>query len=210
MAWIVRINDTASQMLTEEEAKNNVLEVWNMLGSGTADGVTWSEEAVSAACGNMWYESHVNPGQWELGHLNDFTRGFGLGQWTPASKLVNWAATHGGNYQDGDTQIRMLATESGQWHPSTRPSAPSYNPPITWDEFKVSTLDVETLAFYYLVYWEDPPESEIKPGSPSYNSRVEHAKTYYELITGKPPKPPTPKPTKTTASFLLRYCKRVF
>lgn len=209
MAWIVRINDQASQMLTEAEAENNVIEEWNFLGSGSADGVKWSAEAVSAAAGNHWYESHINPGQWELGQLNNFSRGFGIGQWTPASKLVTWASEHGGNYQDGNTQLKMLATESGQWHPSTRPSAPSYNPPITWDEFKVSKLDVETLAFYYLVYWEDPPESEITPGSPSYNSRIEHAKKYYELITGKPPKPPEPTPIKSSKLFFTIYTKRV-
>lgn len=79
MAWIVRINDVGSQMLTEAEAENNVIEVWNTLGSGSADGVKWTANSVAAACGNMWYESHVNPGQWELGQLNNFSRGFGLG-----------------------------------------------------------------------------------------------------------------------------------
>lgn len=189
MAWITRINDAASQMLTEAEAENNVKECWRYLG-----GLGWTENAVAGATGNMWYESHVNPGQWELGQLNNFSRGFGLGQWTPASKLVTWAESRGLDYTSGDTQLQMLAEESGQWHPSSRPSAPSYNPPITWEEFQKSTLDVETLAFYYLVYWEDPPESEITPGSPSYNSRIEHAKKYYELIKGTPPAPaPSPK-----------------
>lgn len=211
MAWISRITDVGSQMLTEAEAENNVIEVWNVLGSGSADGVKWSENAVAAACGNMWYESHINPGQWELGQMNNFSRGFGLGQWTPASKLVNWADASGLDYTLGDTQLKMLATESGQWHSSSRPSAPSPNPPITWDEFKVSKLPVDTLTFYYLVYWEDPPESQITPGSQSYNERIAHGRIYYELITGRPPEPPGPTPTtRGTHNFFLRYCKRVF
>lgn len=210
MSWIVRITDVGSQMLTEAEAENNVIEMWNILGSGQADGVKWSENAVSATAGNNWYESHVNPGQWELGQLNNFSRGFGLGQWTPASKLVTWAETNGLDFQTGQAQVKMLATESGQWHSSSRPSAPSPNPPISWEEFKVSTLPVETLTFYFLVYWEEPPESEIAPGSTSYNERISHANRYYELITGKKPEPPDPPtPTKRKSNFFTIYSKRV-
>lgn len=73
--WIVRETDKASENLTEEEAENNVICCWDFLGS-----LGWTAEAVAGATGNMWAESHVNPGCWEYGQFENFNRGYGLGQ----------------------------------------------------------------------------------------------------------------------------------
>lgn len=48
-----------------------------------------SYEAIAALCGNASQESNVNPGFWE-GKSPNLQRGFGLLQWTPATKYRDW------------------------------------------------------------------------------------------------------------------------
>lgn len=71
--WITR--DAGSNMLTESEAENNILCVADYLIP-----LGWTPEAVAGIGGNMWEESHINPGQWQLGHYDDTKYGYGLGQ----------------------------------------------------------------------------------------------------------------------------------
>lgn len=185
MAWIVRETDSAAENLTEAEAENNCLEVDNVLRGQLG----WSANAVAAVCGNMWVESHINPGCWQYGHFEDWSFGYGLGQWTPASKLRSWAEERGLPYRgDGNTQLKMLDAQSSQWHTSSYPYPTGHTPPITWDEFRKSELDVTTLTEYFLYYWEDPHGY----AETSRAERVEHALKYYEKITGHTPEPPKP------------------
>lgn len=189
MAWIVRETDSAANNLTEEEAENNCLEVDNYLRGELG----WSVNAVSAVCGNMWVESHINPGCWQYGFYENWNMGYGLGQWTPASKLKNWAEARGLPFRgNGNTQLMMLAEDSGQWHTSSYPYPPGKVPPISWEEFKHSELPVSTLTEYFLYYWEDPHDS----AEPSRQYRIDHALKYYEIITGHTPIPPTPTKKK--------------
>lgn len=183
MAWIVVETDSASNNLNESQAENNCIEA-----DATLRGeLSWNINAVSAVCGNMWVESHINPGCWQYGHFEDWNYGYGLGQWTPATKLKNWAESRGLPYRgNGPTQLKMLDEQSKQWHSSTYPYPTGPNPPISWEEFKKSDLPVEILTEYFLYYWEDPHEyAEI-----SRAERVEHAEKYYQILSGiVPPKP---------------------
>lgn len=180
LAWIVVETDSANNNLNEEQAENNVFEADDVLRGGLG----WSVNAVSAVCGNFWVESHINPGCWQYGHFEDWNYGYGIGQWTPATKLREWAEDRGLPYRgDGGTQCRMLDNQSEQWHSSTYPYPTGQNPPITWEEFKKSTLPVETLAEYFLYYWEDPHEQAEQ----SRAERVAHAVKYYEKLKGNVP-----------------------
>lgn len=55
----------------------------------------WTKNAIAAMLGNMSVESTINPGLWQGRDEFDYTGGFGLVQWTPATKYINWAATIG-------------------------------------------------------------------------------------------------------------------
>ena len=55
----------------------------------------WTKNAIAAMLGNMQVESTINPGIWQGMDEFDYDGGFGLVQWTPASKYIDWAATIG-------------------------------------------------------------------------------------------------------------------
>lgn len=190
-----------NRYLSETEAENNVLEMWNILGSKG-----WYAAPVAAVAGNFWQESTVNPNIWQNLDEGNTSLGYGLGQWTPMTKLVKWATDNGLDYTSGDTQCLMLIEDSGQWHSTGRPGPPSSSPPISWSEFWTSRLDVETLTKYFYWYWEDPSYSD-----PTLPTRLSHAASYYELITGHTPTPPPqPEPTGKMPFwfYLLNTMKR--
>ena len=185
--WIVRETDSAANNLSEEEAENNCKEVDNFLRGSEG----WSANSVAAVCGNMWVESHRNPGCWQYGYFENWKYGYGLGQWTPATKLKEWAEARNLPFRgNGNTQLKMLNEESGQWHTSSYPYPPGSSPPITWEDFKHSELPVQTLTEYFLYYWEDPHSA----AEPSRLIRIEHAEKYYKIITGREPEPPGTTP----------------
>lgn len=198
--WIVRENDSAALMLTEQEAENNCLCVADYLIP-----IGWSINAVSSVCGNMWIESHINPGQWELGQAENFSRGYGLGQWTPAQKLVTWANENNLPWRgNGQSQLKFLNETPGQWNKSYDPGAPSIEPPLTFEEFKLSALPVQTLSDYWLYYWEQPSYSQ---SAESKDSRREHSEKYYTLISGHTPEPPKPEHNGISIYF---WAKNIF
>lgn len=55
----------------------------------------WTKNAVCGMLGNMQTESTINPGIWQSLKKNHHSNGFGLVQWTPASKYINWANAQG-------------------------------------------------------------------------------------------------------------------
>lgn len=181
MAWI-----TGNRYLSKSEMKNNATEVYNyFLSQG------WTLNAISAMLGNMQTESTINPGIWESLEVDE-DRGYGLVQWTPSTKYTDWA---GEGYEDGTKQCERIQYEADngvQWF--RNPNAPTVDPPISFKEFTTSTLDVQTLANYFLWYYEHPSET-IQP------NRAEQAITWYEYLSGVEPDipdvPDIPTPTPT-------------
>ena len=53
-------------------------------------GKGWTINAISAIVGNMFAESGINPGRWENDDVGNLSGGFGLVQWTPATRIRNW------------------------------------------------------------------------------------------------------------------------
>lgn len=146
--------------------------------------IGWSLNAVSAVAGNFARESNLNPGIWQNLDEGNLSGGLGLGQWTPATKLINWADGLGIPWKDGNNQCRFLDENSDQWHETGRPGDVTGKPPITWDEFKKSDLSVSTLTHYFYAYWEDPAYSDD-----TLPARQEDAEHFYELLSGYDPGP---------------------
>lgn len=194
--WIVSEGGSSSNLLTEEQASNNVLMCYYKL---TREG--YSPVAIAGITGNMWSESHVNPGQWEIGQFENYNRGYGLGQWTPAQKLVDWANSKGVAWRgNGDNQLQFLIETPGQWNSSYDPGAPAVNPPVTFEEYKTANMTVEQASDYWLYYWEQPSYSQ---SAETRETRRQHARKYYELITGDIP--PDPGTTPGISAIPLMY-----
>ena len=72
----------------------------------------WTMNAIAAIVGNMQVESGINPGRWENDDVGNLSGGFGLVQWTPATKLRDWIdSTYGGDYTNGDYQLDRIIYE---------------------------------------------------------------------------------------------------
>lgn len=161
MAWIV-----SNAYLSNEDMANNAQEFANyMLGLG------WTPNAIAGILGNLQSESNVNPGIWEGLNEGNLSGGLGLTQWTPAAKLIDWCTDNGYNYLDPVGQMQRIEYEVNngiQWfaNPEVTPS----EPPITFLEFKTSTFNPETLATYFIWYYEHPAE----PNQPNRATQARH------------------------------------
>jgi hypothetical protein len=109
MTWIIKTDE----WLTESESLNNAQLVINHF-----TGTDWNVTALCGLCGNMRHESSINPDIWEFGYNHSWERGFGLVQWTPASKYINWAQASGLDWTLGDSQLSRIdyeVNENIQW-----------------------------------------------------------------------------------------------
>lgn len=173
MPWI-----QGNRYLSRSEMENNATLLW-----GDFKSKGWSLNAVCGMLGNMQTESSINPGIWENLTVN-YNRGFGLVQWTPASKYINWA---GSNYTDGYLQCERIQWELNngqQYYPTSK-----Y--PMTFREFSVSTETPEYLAQVFITNYE-------RPKDPDQPIRSTQAREWYNFLSDSPdppPDPPEPPPT---------------
>lgn len=175
---------SGNRYLSAAEQDNNASCVWGWCKHIST--YEWSDNAIAAVLGNFVQESGINPGIWQNLNEGATSLGFGLGQWTPMTKLVNWCNAMGLNWRDGNAQMKMLDENEGQWHAQGgHPSHPA-NPPFSFTEFKKSTLPVGDLTRLYWVYWEEPGDKDK-----TLAFRIEKAEGYYRMFTGKDPEPPS-------------------
>lgn len=160
---------SGNRYLSMEEMQNNAGYIWWYLSQRG-----WTANAVAGMLGNMQTESTINPGIWESLNAGNTSGGFGLVQWTPATKLINWANDNGLDYTLMDTQLARIVweqeNENGQFSP-----AGSYN--MTFTEFKESTLSPYELGLIFLACYE-------RPADPDQPNRGTQAEYWYEYITG--------------------------
>lgn len=138
----------------------------------------WTINAISGILGNMTAESNINPGRWEGGETGNLGVGFGLVQWTPASKYINWVKdTYGTeDYANGDYQVARILweLENGvQFYPT-----PKYR--LTFEEFVNSELPPGYLGATFLMNYERPKNQT----PPNQRKRGENAEFWWRYITG--------------------------
>lgn len=156
--WIV-----GNRYLTTAEMQNNAQIVYNRLEPG------WTKNAICALLANMQSESNINPGIWQGLNEGNLSGGFGLVQWTPATKYRNWHDSYFGdsNYTDGDKQISRIIYEvnnSIEWGTGLSQQG------LNFQEFTKSTLDPYTLAVEFMLCYEKPA--------------AEYSTPYYQAIRG--------------------------
>lgn len=155
--------------------KNNAAIIWDFFVNGQG----WSKNAVAAMLGNIQVESTISPRLWQGRTYPDdpytTTKGYGLTQWTPARKLINWCDENGLDYQDGDAQLQRILYEQQnglQW--STENILD-----MTWDQFIVSEESPEILARVFVWAYE-------RPSDPNIPLRQENARYWFNLFTRHP------------------------
>lgn len=153
----------SNRYLSTAEMQNNAEIVYNRLKYG------WTKNAICALLANMQCESNINPGIWENLTSGNLSGGFGLTQWTPATKYRNWHDSYYGDtdYTNGDKQLSRIIYESRnaiEW-------ANVYSEQgLTFEAFTQSTLDPYILAVEFLICYEKP--------------RKEYQTEYYRALRG--------------------------
>lgn len=160
--------NTGNRYLTVDEMKVNAQYILNWL---TSHG--WTKEAACAVIGNMQTESNCNPNLWQSLNEGNTSGGYGLTQWTPATKLIEWAEANEYDYTDIDTQLKRIEWEvvnGGQYYPTE-----SY--PLSFAEFKTSTESPEYLAKAFIYNYERPASYS------SADDRATQSRYWYDLLT---------------------------
>lgn len=146
----------------------------------------WSKEAIAAILGNMQPESGINPARWENDDVGNLTGGFGLVQWTPATKFILWCTEQfnmgllpDSNYMSGDNQLfRILyEIENGLQYSPTPAFKESFY------EWSVSDKNPGYLAAAFMMNYERP----LKQGYAVQIQRAKNARRWYMFLTGTDP-----------------------
>lgn len=133
----------------------------------------WSLNAICGMLGNMQVESTVNPGIWQNLDEGNTAVGYGLVQWTPASKYLNWCASNGLDPTHMDTALDRLEYERKnglQYYKTT-----AYN--LTFTQFKTSKESPEYLAQAFMRNYE-------RPANQNTTVRGTNALMWWERLNG--------------------------
>lgn len=71
----------------------------------------WTKNAICGMLGNMQTESTINPRIWQSLNANNTSGGFGLVQWTPATKYINWANAQNLEVANMDSELKRILYE---------------------------------------------------------------------------------------------------
>lgn len=134
----------------------------------------WTLNAICGVLGNMEVESTINPALWQSMDEGNTSVGYGLVQWTPASKLISYADSIGTSYSDIDTQLQRIIYEKDNGIQYYKTSA--Y--PLTFTQFTKSTKSPEYLASAFLKNYE-------RAGVEKEDVRRTNARYWYDYFVGQ-------------------------
>lgn len=173
--WFIPGDINNTRPLIEEESKKNWLAFWQFF---KARG--WTANAVAGILGNSYFESTVNPNRWE-GDVPFAqpvaSRGYGLVQWTPWTKIIDWLKEKG--YYPDVSKFGIGECERIQWEMENNQqwiATSTY--PESFRDFSVSTKDPYTLAIEFLANYE-------RPADPNQPQRGTKAREIYDYIKDK-------------------------
>lgn len=188
-------NESEPLTLTEMQVNARYIYAYLCGYSITSGTHGWSVQADSALLGNMQAESSINPGRWQSDDVGWTSGGYGLVQWTPTTKYINWCTSNGwSDPSEMDNNLARIIYEVEnkiQWY-----ATDSYN--FSFEEFSKSTQDVGYLARAFLLNYERPADQ-----SESVQAyREDLAKSWYTYLTGiELPDEPLPDSSKKDNKF---------
>lgn len=157
----------------------------------------WSENAIAALLGNMQAESSINPGRWQSDIVGATSMGYGLVQWTPATKYIDWARENGFNdYSEMHPNVERIIYEvknNVQWIGKGEYSDMSF------EDFSKSSEPVGWLAVGFLLCYERPADQS----EDVQKFRSGLAEGWYEFLTGVKPITPSGNNKKKGFNFVL-------
>ncbi|MGM0218302.1 phage tail spike protein [Enterococcus sp. AZ126] len=151
----------------------------------------WSEQSIAGMLGNIQSESGIMPDIDELSGGG----GYGLTQWTPKSKLVDWCNEHGLDHRTLDTQCQRIQWEmenNQQWFPNYE--RPDLSNILFRDFTKLS--DVRLAAEYFIAFYEHPKY-------PNQPVRAQQAQYWYDKLRNL-------KPGSTTGAAGLAHLETLY
>ena len=129
----------------------------------------------------------------------DTSQGYGLVQWTPATKFLEWCDSEGLDPEDMDSALLRIVYELDnglQYYPTD-------DYPETFAEFKVSTKDANYLGMAFVSNYERPAEISAERGE-NAGYWYEYLSDYYAGDTGADELIPwVPKGKKNLPLWLL-------
>ncbi len=133
----------------------------------------WTKNSVCGMLGNMQTESTINPGIWQGLDEGNLNGGYGLVQWTPATKIIDWCKKHGLDYKEMDSQLQRILWEvdnNQQW-------MPIFADGMTFKEFTQSHKSPYDLAMIFIHAYE-------RPADPIQPQRGEQASYWFKHLDG--------------------------
>lgn len=180
-----------NRYLSEAEMMTNAAYIYNYLHPRG-----WTMESIAAMLGNMETESSINPGIWQNLTENP-SNGYGLVQWTPATKYTDWCDENGLEPSHMASALQRIEYELEnhlQWFPS------DYSD-MTFAEFKASTASVYDLALVFLANYE-------RPADPTQPQRGTQAESWYEFLRSLPKTGPIAKKSRSLPLLLMYMATR--
>jgi surface antigen len=182
---------SGNRFLTLAEMQQNARYIWRYLAKRG-----WTLNAVAGMLGNMETESTINPAIWETLDEGNTVGGFGLVQWTPATKLITWAENRGLEFDEMDTQLQRILYEvenGGQWYKTS-------DYPLSFAQFTTSTKSPRYLAMAFLANYE-------RPANPNQPTRGDQAEYWVEYLANSDPDIPIipAQKKKRSLSLLLMW-----
>lgn len=178
---------TGNFYLTPDQMKVNAEFFWNLM-----QGYGWTLNAVSALLGNAEEESSVNPGIWQSLREGNMNGGYGLLQWTPASKYIDWCNENGYDR----TQMEIVPLRLEYERQNNLQYYPTDKYPLSFSEFMQSNDSPYTLALAWVANYERP----ANPDQPERGDKAEKWHDYLSNITPPDPGGKLPVPVISPAS----------
>jgi hypothetical protein len=148
-------------------AKKDVArEVWNTLKNWGC-----SDEAIAGILGNMEGESALIADRWQSDKVGNKSGGYGLVQWTPATKHINWAKAHGLDFKTVSTQCAHIKYEADHGLQFAKHGT-------TFWKWLKSGGSPEQKADDFIRYYERPKTLDSSP------DRQRHARKWYDRLHG--------------------------
>ncbi len=137
----------------------------------------WTDNSIFGMLGNMTQESSLNSNEWQYGYYKNTNGGFGLVQWTPATKLINWCNANGYDYTQTHSQCERILYE--------------LNNGLQYEEVGFS------ISFRQYTQLNDSPSKMAqifcsnyeRAGIPATGNRINYANQWSAILSGTQPTP---------------------